>query len=121
MARDSDDPTSLTWHLVPQEEWRSAPMDAPYLPAAFQGDGFIHTTHAADEVAAAGNRYYRDDSRPYLTVLIDLQRVTSSWRYDGDRRFPHIYGPLNRDAVIAVHPAPRTSDGTFLAPEETGS
>lgn len=116
MTDDSRDPASLTWHLVPVEEWASTQADTLYLPAAFSQDGFIHTTHNADEVAAAGNRFYKDDARSYLAVLIDLRLLTSPWRYDGDFRFPHIYGPLNRDAVLAVRPAPRTPDGTFLPP-----
>ncbi len=118
MADSPHNAASLTWHLVPADEWRAVPADAPYLPAAFTRDGFIHTTHTATEVAAAGNRYYKDDPSPYLAILIDLRRVTSPWRYDGDPRFPHIYGPLNRDAVLTVHSAPRTPDGTFLPPSE---
>lgn len=117
MAAAAHDPASLTWHLVPAEEWQATPADAPYLPAAFAQDGFIHTTHTAEEVAAAGTRYYKDDPRPYLAILIEVRRLTSPWRYDGDHRFPHIYGPLNRDAVLAVHPAPRTLHGAFLPPE----
>lgn len=118
MASDTGDMASLTWHLVPAAEWAATPAGASYLPAAFPRDGFIHTTHDAAEVAAAGNRYYRDDHRPYLAVRIDLRRLSSPWRYDGDRRFPHIYGPLNPEAVIAVIPAPRAADGMFQPPTE---
>jgi uncharacterized protein (DUF952 family) len=116
MAPDAAEPSWRTYHLVPVEEWHAAP-DTPYLPAAFPHDGFIHTTHTAAEVAVAGNRFYKDDPRPYLALIIDLRRVTNPWRYDGDARFPHIYGPLNRDAVMAAPPAPRAADGTFLLPE----
>lgn len=110
------EPDWLAYHLVPTAEWDAVPPGAPYSPAAFPQDGFIHTTHTAVEVAAAGNRYYTGDARPYSVVAIDLRRVTSPWRYDGDARFPHIYGPLNRDAVIAAPRAPRAPDGTFLPP-----
>ncbi len=116
MARAAREPAWLAYHLVPTEEWEAAPSDAPYLPAAFPRDGFIHTTHAAVEVAAAGNRYYASDPRPYRALAVDLRRLASPWRYDGDERFPHIYGPLNRDAVLAAAPAPRAPDGTFLPP-----
>lgn len=118
MVRDLAEPAWLTYHLVSAEEWHAAP-DAPYLPAAFPQDGFIHTTHTAVEVAAAGNRFYKADPRPYLAVVIDLRRLASPWRYDGDERFPHIYGPLNRDAVLAAPPAPRETDGAFLPPTAT--
>jgi uncharacterized protein (DUF952 family) len=116
MASDPQNPPPLTWHLVPAEEWRATDTDAPWVPVAFVQDGFIHTTHTAQDVAAAGTQFYKDDPRPYLAVLIDLRQLASPWRYDGNRRFPHIYGALNREAVIAVHPAPRTPDGTFLPP-----
>lgn len=116
MAHAIREPAWLAYHLVPTEEWEAVPPGASYLPAAFLHDGFIHTTHRAVEVAAAGNRYYTNDRRPYLALIVDLRRLTSPWRYDGDERFPHIYGPLNRDAVLAVPAAPRESDGTFLLP-----
>ena len=51
-------------------------------------------------------------------LYIDQDRVTSPIRYDDpDKVFPHIYGPLNRDAIIAVMDIDREADGTFLKPE----
>ena len=29
--------------------------------------------------------------------------------------FPHIYGPLNRDAIVEIRAATRAADGTFLS------
>ncbi len=114
---NTQSPPWLTYHLVPVDEWDAAPPDAPYFPAAFAREGFVHTTHAAEEVAAAGNRYYRADPRPHYAVVIDLRRITAPWRYDGDERFPHIYGGIDRIAVLATPPAPRMADGIFLPPE----
>jgi len=116
MAHVVHEPAWLAYHLVPTEEWDAAPPGAPYFPAAFPRDGFIHTTHTAVEVAAAGNRYYTRDARSYYAVVIDLRRLTSPWRHDGDERFPYIYGPLNHEAALAAPPAPREPDGTFLPP-----
>lgn len=116
MGQAAREPAWLAYHLVAAEEWDATPPGADYLPAAFPQDGFIHTTHTAVEVAAAGNRYYKSDARPYYAVVIDLRRLASPWRYDGDARFPHIYGPLNRDAVLAAPHAPRAPDGAFLPP-----
>jgi len=48
-------------------------------------------------------------------VTIDLQRVSSEWRYDdGEEVYPHIYGPLEMEAVRAVEPLGRAEAGRFL-------
>ena len=103
----------LTYHLVQREEVERA--EATYLPAAYEEDGYIHTTRPRALIAEVANRYYRDDPRPYLLLTIDLDRVAVPWRYDaaGDD-YPHLYGPLDRDAIVALRPMPRATDGTFL-------
>jgi uncharacterized protein (DUF952 family) len=102
----------LTYHLVPREEFD--PDAGEYLPAAYAAEGFIHTSRMPELLAAAGNRHYRDDPRPYLVLTIDLDRATAPWRYDAPgEEFPHVYGPLNREAIVDVRPAARAADGAF--------
>jgi uncharacterized protein (DUF952 family) len=108
-----------SYHLVPREEYERTDSSTDYLPSAFAADGFIHLTDGADELATTGNRYYRADPRAFLALAIDLARVTAPVRYEDPRRiYPHIYGPLNRDAIVAVVDVPRAPDGTFLPPED---
>jgi hypothetical protein len=65
------------------------------------------------DLADVGNRYYRADPQPYEALTIALRWLTSPWRYDGDERYPHVYGPLDRAAITEVRPIPRDGDGTF--------
>jgi glutathione S-transferase len=103
----------LTYHLVAVDDYD--PDAADYLPAPFAEEGFIHTTKTPALLAEVANRYYRADRRPYLLLTIDLDRLNVPWRYDAaGEDYPHLYGPLNRDAVIAIAPMPRAEDGTFL-------
>lgn len=105
----------LTYHLVAADDFD--PSAASYLPAAYAGEGFIHTTRTPALLAEVANRYYRADPRRYLLLTIDLDRLAVPWRYDtADPDYPHLYGPLNRDAVIAIAPMPRADDGTFAHP-----
>ncbi len=105
------------YHLVPREDFEAQDPAEEYVPPQFAHDGFIHLTDGADELAAVGNRYYRADPRPYLALLVDLARVRAPVRYEDPRRvYPHIHGPLNRDAILAVLDVARLPDGTFLAP-----
>ena len=107
----------LTYHLIPREEY--APDAPTYVPEAFAREGFIHTTKTLTIVHEVANRYYRADLRPYLLLTVDLDRVTAPWRYDAaGEDYPHLYGPLNREAIVGSRPCPRAADGTFLPFEE---
>ena len=48
------------------------------------------------------SRYYADVGEPLLLLTIDTDLLTSPWQEDpvGDDTYPHIYGPLNPDAVV---------------------
>lgn len=65
--------------------------------------GFIHASRAeqTDGVLAA---FYGDVTEPFVVLTIDTDLLQPQWREDpvGDQTFPHIYGPLNVDAVTGV-------------------
>jgi uncharacterized protein (DUF952 family) len=104
----------VTYHLVPVEEWRASQHEDEYTPHAFEVDGFIHTTNGLDELVAVGNRYYKDDPRDYMVLILDVANIVSPVRYDDpDQVFPHIYGPLNPSAVIGTLVAVRDAGGAF--------
>jgi uncharacterized protein (DUF952 family) len=119
-------PPLVTLHLVPEEVWRAQKRKSQFLPDGFANEGFIHCTHGGDVVIEVGNRYYRDDPRPYLVLELDLERVAAPVIYEDDEgRYPHIYGPLERHAVRCVYRIERAADGTFIsigqpAPEHLG-
>ena len=106
----------VTYHLVPVEEWERHKDEAEYTPAAFDADGFIHCTNGLDELVAVGNRYYQQDPRRYLVLILNVSKIASPVRYDDpDQVFPHIYGPLNTSAVVGMLEVSRADDGTFLS------
>jgi uncharacterized protein (DUF952 family) len=125
-SNGEQEPAAATLHLVPEDVWLAQRDDSRYLPEGFSGEGFIHCTHGDDVVIEVGNRYYRDDPRPYLVLELDLERVSAPVIYEDDeRRYPHIYGPLERHAVRRVCRIERAVDGTFVgigqpSPEHLG-
>jgi uncharacterized protein (DUF952 family) len=107
---------AATLHLVPEESWLAQKDEPQYLASGFSREGFIHCTHGDEVVIEVGNRYYRDDPRPYLVLEVDLERVAAPVAYeDAERRFPHVYGPIERHAVRRICRIERTADGTFIA------
>ncbi len=109
--------THQTFHMVPQEYYEAQPADKAYLPEPMASgrEDFIHCTDGVENLAATGNKYYARDHRPFVVLVLDLARVQAPVKYeDPNRIFPHIYGPLNREAILEVRPFPRAEDGTFL-------
>ena len=106
---------ATTFHLALVDEWTAHPERPTYVPSAFAGEGFIHCTDGEAELMTVGNRYYKDDSRSFVALEIDLERVGAPVRYEDPRQvYPHIYGELERRAVVAEHRIERAADGEFV-------
>ncbi|MGI9252903.1 MAG: DUF952 domain-containing protein [Thermomicrobiales bacterium] len=108
--------SGTTLHLVPEPSWNAHAGQTYYRPEAFPEEGFIHTTHGEELVIQIANMFYTADPRPYLVLEVDLDAVTAETIYeDPDDRFPHVYGPLNLDAVTGVRRVIRDANGSFVA------
>ncbi len=103
-----------TLHLVPEATWLTRDPSAPYTPAMYAVDGFIHCTDGDDAMVKTANRFYRSDPRPFLALTVDLDATTSPWRIDDPGTpYPHVYGPIDPAAVVAVRRFVRDANGTF--------
>ncbi len=111
-ARDA----GVTYHLVPVEYWETHGGKDSYTPEAFEADGFIHCTNGVERLLWVGNEFYTGDPRPFMVLALDVSRIESPVRYDDPAEdFPHIYGPLNTNAVIGSLTVKRDEDGRFVS------
>jgi uncharacterized protein (DUF952 family) len=109
----------LTFHLVPVAAWEASDPDRPYAASSLSTEGFIHCTDGGGEMVATANRHYRDDPRAFVVLTIDLDATGSPWRIEDERGiYPHVFGPIDRAAVLRVAPMPRQPDGLFLPLDE---
>ncbi|MDQ3695231.1 MAG: DUF952 domain-containing protein [Chloroflexota bacterium] len=107
-------PAGETLHLVPEPVWEAQRQAATYTPEAFEREGFIHCTDGEANLLGVANTFYRDDPRPYVVLVLDLEQLRSPVRYDDPAQiYPHIHGPINREAVVAVRRTVRLVDGSF--------
>jgi len=103
-------------HLTPAAVWEAQRASGWYRPEAFEAEGFIHCTDGEDALLVPANAYHRSDPRSFVVLEIDVDRLSAPVRYDDAAwRYPHIYGPLNVDAVVGERRADRDPDGTFVA------
>jgi uncharacterized protein (DUF952 family) len=106
-------------HLLPAHEWAALTDADEYAPPSLATDGFIHCTGDDDVMLEVANRFYRhvDDA---LVLSIDEHDLHADVRWEpaDDRAglplFPHVYGPLNLDAVVGVRRLERDHDGRFI-------
>jgi uncharacterized protein (DUF952 family) len=104
------------YHLIAPSVWRQQGPE-PYRHASLESEGFIHCSNR-EQVAWAANKFYGTQSE-LAALVIDADRLTSPLRDEDPgigTPFPHIYGPINRDAIVAVEPLRRTPDGKWELP-----
>jgi uncharacterized protein (DUF952 family) len=104
-----------TFHMTPADWWAASDPAAPLTAPSSADEGFIHCTTGADEMVATANRHYRLDRRDFVVLTLDLDRITSPVRVDDPGGiYPHVFGPIDRAAIVGVRPMPRAADGMFL-------
>jgi len=109
----------LTYHGTPLAYFDGLDPAQPYLPADYAEDGFIHCTDGREAVSIILTLMYRKQPDPFVVLYIDLDRVQVPVKYEDPAGiYPHIYGPLNRDAIVAVREVERSPDGVFHMPPE---
>jgi glutathione S-transferase len=102
------------YHLVPRHLWERNPS-RPFEAASLADEGFVHCSYA-DQVARSANRFYAD-ATDLLLLTIDTARLSSPLREElasNGALFPHIYGPINRDAVTSAVPLQRGADERWV-------
>lgn len=102
----------MLYHLVSQHYFAGQPADEPYAPASLFDEGFIHLSATPEQVAWVANRFYAD-VLDLIALVIDEERLDAPVRWDEtvDGRFPHLYGPLNREAIVEIVALRRNSAG----------
>jgi uncharacterized protein (DUF952 family) len=103
-------------HITTASAWRVAQEDGELTTPSLADEGFIHcSTHG--QVVATANRIFRG-SGDLLLLEVDPDRLLAELKWeratDVGEEFPHIYGPLNADAVVGTLALVEGDDGYRL-------
>ncbi|HLG11265.1 MAG TPA: DUF952 domain-containing protein, partial [Dehalococcoidia bacterium] len=111
------------YHIAGREAWAEAQAAGEYRADSLAEQGFIHAS-TAPQVIETADRFYRGQDGLVL-LCIDASRVRAEIRYEAASAeghskdaglFPHLYGPLNVEAVARAVAFPCRADGTFEMP-----
>jgi glutathione S-transferase len=110
----------VIYHLALEADWSQAQAGTSGYRIASIGRslgevGFIHCSFE-NQLRRVADAYYRGRTDVVL-LSIDESKLTSPIREEntegGTELFPHIYGPLNVDAVLWARPLAPNPDGTL--------
>jgi uncharacterized protein (DUF952 family) len=107
------------FHFINQADLDRNLTDRELVVSSLESQGFIHCSKL-DQVIAVANFIAPYDEEMQL-IEIDEDRVHPEIRYEnldgGEALFPHIYGPLNRDAIVAIHRMEWDGEEGYQLPE----
>lgn len=107
-------------HITSREAWEAARVAGEYRAESLDLQGFIHCSTPGQVMEVANNLH--SGQTGLVLLVVDPARLRHELRYedcyDTGLQFPHIYGPLNLDAVIRLVDFPPQTDGTFALPPE---
>ncbi len=106
------------YHIIPELEWDAVCDNQVYEPDTLASEGFIHFSYK-DQVCETAARFYTGRT-DLLALKVDSSIVDAELQIDpvpGDGDFPHLYGPLNLNAVVNVLKLQLNSDLSFTLVE----
>ena len=105
-----------TFHLVPEVAWSATDRVYAYEAPSLEAEGFIHCTDGVSALGETFDRYHAADPRAFLALTLDLDALDVPWRYDVEGSpYPHIYGSIDRSAIVGFSRVDRSADGRFAA------
>lgn len=119
----------MIYHITTLKQWNEARNRGEFTAPSLASEGFIHCS-TLSQTADTANLFFKGQ-RELVLLCIDEKRLKPVCKYEDpsgistkhhdprvDKLFPHIYGPVNNDAILKVVDFPLNINGTFELPWE---
>jgi uncharacterized protein (DUF952 family) len=116
----------MIFHITSHPAWTEAQAKGEYTAPSLTTEGFIHCSTLSQVLPVAEN-YYKGQSGLVL-LIVEPALLSSALKWEGPSGgtpppgvpegdlFPHIYGPINVNAIVNVVKLESNPDGTFILP-----
>ena len=97
---------SIIYHLAFRSDWEAGVAAGEYRAPSLAEEGFIHASGDEEQMLRVAARLFAGRA-DLLALDVDVERLTegSPWVREPSRSgemYPHVYGPINLDAVVRV-------------------
>ena len=116
----------MIYHITSRSAWSAARQSGQYRAESLDTEGFIHCS-TGSQVLPVVEKYYMGQP-DLLLLVIDPDLLASELKWEppsggapppgvpeGDL-FPHIYGPINLNAVVKAMDLEANPDGNYNLP-----
>ena len=112
----------MIYHITKEQTWEMAIAKNLYDYCALNTEGFIHAS-TREQVIETANRFFKNES-DLILLKIDENKLKSELKFEASDQgdnvlFPHIYGPLNIDAVVDIGKIDQNERGEFVRIRES--
>lgn len=105
----------LIFHITTRKQWKEFQKDGRFVPESLDKEGFIHAS-TGPQLEYTANRFFSNRNK-ILLLVIEMSRLAPEVKYEEEpetgEKFPHIYGPLNVDAIVDKIDVYMEKDGRF--------
>jgi uncharacterized protein (DUF952 family) len=116
--------TDSIFHITSRISWSDAQKSGGYSADSLKSAGFIHCSKI-DQILRVANTIFTNQHGLVILVIAPSQlKAEVRWEAGTDKAdelFPHIYGPLNLEAVVCVLDFEPELDGKFHLPQGLAS
>lgn len=92
------------YHITTEKQWREALLNGYYEAGSLKVEGFIHCS-TEEQVAGVLERYFAGQ-KGLLKLVLNTEKLKHELKFELapsiNQEFPHIYGPINLEAVEGV-------------------
>ena len=106
------------YKICERRAWQAAEAERAFGGSADDArDGFIHFS-TADQLAETAVKHFAGQP-DLILVAVDAERLGAQLKWEpsrGGALFPHLYGALTLEAVLATRPVERIAGGGVVLP-----
>jgi uncharacterized protein (DUF952 family) len=95
---------AIIYHITTMPQWLEAQSKGKYESDSLADEGYIHCSEE-NQIPGVIERYFKG-KKELIKLVIETEKLSSpiyfDWSPSIEDTFPHIYGPINLDAVEDV-------------------
>jgi uncharacterized protein (DUF952 family) len=119
--------TDMIFHITSRTAWTEAQAKGEYIAPSLATEGFIHCS-TLSQVLPVANSYYAGQTG-LIVLALEPTLLSSALKWEPPsggtpplgvsegEQFPHIYGPINLDAVVKAVELKADSNSAFILPD----